>query len=522
MSADADDAHDDHIGDDEEEYFASTGAAADSAESDETLKALPRLLRYALITIQNEMFVPERLVGEIAELVPNLPMTLTWAMGQFRPEDGLALAAELDHLAVTLDKTDLRSLADAVRLLWLPLPVTAGSYDLDYVRVAKALLQALGQVPISTGHDVAAKIEAFCAGWAALPMAKDMLPPHRAPTAAANATHLGRKLSRHRVAAIEAAMQKQFDDERREHKQDAQVEAEASPAGLVPPDHIVVCSLDELAMKNGKLKEVIAPLKAIVNTAIPLVVVPPLHVVRQKLLFEFPYAATVIDFVLADLVGRRTVLLRPVILHGRPGGGKSRFCRTLGLLLNITTWRTDASRADGAGFGGTDKRWYSAEPAHPLLAIAQGKHANPLVMIDEVEKAGTRADYGRFWDVLLGFLEPETAARYPDPALQTNLDLSHVSYIATANTLDPLPSPLRDRFRMIAFPEPTADDLDALLPAVVADLAAEQGLDSRWVEPLTGLERDAAAAHWQGGSVRRLRRIIEILLRSRDKKVVPN
>jgi ATP-dependent Lon protease len=147
--------------------------------------------------------------------------------------------------------------------------------------------------------------------------------------------------------------------------------------------------------------------------------------------------------------------------------------------------------------------------------------ANP-VLVDELEKAGTRTDYGRFWDCLLGFLEPETAARYPDPALQTNLDLSQVSYVATANSLDALPSPLRDRFRIITFPKPTASDLDALLPAVIADLIAERGLDHRWVEPLTSFERDAVATHWRGGSVRRLRRVVEIVLRARESAAVRN
>ena len=179
-------------------------------------------------------------------------------------------------------------------------------------------------------------------------------------------------------------------------------------------------------------------------------------------------------------------------------------------------------RSDGAMFGGTDKRWHTAEPCHPFLAVARFQQANPIVMIDELEKAGTRSDYGRFWDSLLGFLEPETAARYPDPAMQVTLDLSQVSYVATANSLDPLPAPLRDRFRIITFPKPSVDDLEALLPAVLTDLAAESGVDQRWIEPLSGKERDLVAASWRGGSVRRLRRVVEVVVRTRDKFAVHN
>src|SRR5260370_17736211 len=143
-------------------------------------------------------------------------------------------------------------------------------------------------------------------------------------------------------------------------------------------------------------------------------------------------------------------------------------------------------------------------------------------MIDEIEKAGTRSDYGRLWDCLLGFLEPETNARYPDPALQTTLDLSQVSYVATANSPDPLPSPIRDRFRLVTFPKPTGNDLDALLPAVTAHLARERGLDQSWIPPLDGIERAAVAQHWHGGSVRRLRRIVEAILRERDVRAARN
>ena len=66
------------------------------------------------------------------------------------------------------------------------------------------------------------------------------------------------------------------------------------------------------------------------------------------------------------------------------------------------------------------------------------------------------------------------------------------------------------------FGEPGRRAVKALLPAVIADLARERGLDAHWVPPLDGAEHTAVARNWCGGSVRRLRRIVEAILRERD------
>jgi ATP-dependent Lon protease len=97
------------------------------------------------------------------------------------------------------------------------------------------------------------------------------------------------------------------------------------------------------------------------------------------------------------------------------------------------------------------------------------------------------------------------------------VDLTHVSYIATANSLDPLPAPLRDRFRTVEFPEPRAADLDALLPAAIADYASDRQMDARWIAPLAAWEHDLIGEKWRGGSVRRLRRFVEAILRARER-----
>ena len=502
----------------------STGAAADSADCDERLKGLPRLLRYAMLISHKARHIKQRLIAEINELCPNLPLNAAWAAA---PDVGtaLALAAELDRRAVTQNEPNLRSLADCVRLLCLPVPRDA-SYFEEYRRVGKALVQAFHVSSRHAEEQLRCDLERFTFGWAALPACTDLLPKDL--SAAINATLLGENMAVYRIAAVEAAARRRAEEEERRREEEDNKAAEASQqvpspaAEKIPDHHLVVVRLSSDEIKNPKLKDIIGPLKGVINAALPLVEVPPLHHVRNTLMFEFPYAAEVIDVALADLVGRTTIRLRPLLLVGDPGGGKSRFARRLGEVLGVSVWREDASRADGAVFSGTDRRWYSAEPCHPFLAVAAGRIANPLVLIDEIEKSGTRSDYGRLWDCLLGFFEPETSVRYPDPALQTNLDLSQISYVATANSLDPLPAPIRDRMRVVAFPKPNADDLDALLPAVIADLARERGLEQSWVPPFDGVEQTAVARNWRGGSVRRLRRIVEAVLRERDVRATRN
>ena len=503
---------------------ASTGAAADSSDLDERLKALPRLLRYAMLVKDRARHIEERLVAEISELCPGLGQTAIWAAAP-DAASGLPLAVELDRRAVSQDEPVLRSLSDCVRLLCLPLPRSADLFD-DYRRVGKALVEGFRKIHRETEEELRCDLEEFTYGWAALPACSDLVSKHVG--AAENATRLGALMAELRIAAATAAMRRRLKGE--EEKRRKQREADTATttrqpepvADPTPGRGVVVARLSAEDMKNTKLKDVLAPFKGVINAALPLVEPPPLHDVRNALQFEFPYALAIIDFALADLVGRSTVHLRPLLLVGDPGGGKSRFGRRLGELLGVNVWRTDASRSDGAVFGGTDRRWYSAEPCHPFLAVAQGKIANPMVLLDELEKAATRSDYGRLWDCLLSFLEPETNARYPDPALQTNLDLSHVSYVATANTLDPLPSPVRDRVRVVRFPKPEPEDLEALLPAVIADLARERGIDERWVPPLDGPEHVAVARHWRGGSVRRLRRIVEAILQHRETQATRN
>jgi ATP-dependent Lon protease len=240
--------------------------------------------------------------------------------------------------------------------------------------------------------------------------------------------------------------------------------------------------------------------------------------VRRELLPEFPYAEGALDTVLGAFAGKPFVRGGPLVIEGPPGVGKSRFVRRLGEALGVGVFRVDASNDGGATFGGTERRWYGSEPCRPFMAIARFSQANPLLLVDEIDKAPTRSEYGRIWDSMLQALEPENAARFPDPCFQTDLDISWVSILCTANDTSRMPGPLLDRLRIVRFPAPRGSHLDDLLPGVMRTIASERGVDPRFLSLPSGMEREALARRWRGGSVRRLHRAVEAVLRVRDRE----
>lgn len=292
---------------------------------------------------------------------------------------------------------------------------------------------------------------------------------------------------------------------------DAPIKADAPSSGAV-----IVCPV--IGKVDSRTKETVRSYEGMIGRPLPLTSTPDLAGARASLLAEFPHCELPIDQMLRELVGREFIRLPPKLLVGPPGVGKSRFVRRFGEILGVGVFRVDGSGDAGASFGGTERRWYSTEPNRPFMACARFGTANPLVLVDEVDKAPTRSDYGRLWDAMLQFLEPETAGRFMDPCLQVEMDLSHVSIIATANDVKRMPSPLLDRFSAIVeIPAPGREHLVPLSRHLAADIARSRGWDERFVPPFDGAELAVMAKAWGGGSVRRLRRIAETVVRGREK-----
>lgn len=250
---------------------------------------------------------------------------------------------------------------------------------------------------------------------------------------------------------------------------------------------------------------------------LPLPGMPELTVVRGRLIADFPYALAVIDEVLEGLIGRPSVHLRPTIFLGAPGSGKTRFARRLTEELGAPFELISCGGLSDSAVGGTARRWSSGEPSLAVMLVRRNECAGPVVILDEIEKIATSRHNGNVHDVLIGLFEPETSRRWHDPYLQANCNLSYVSWLMTANSLEPIPAALRDRCRILRFPDPGADQLPLFAARILERLYIETGHDPRWATPLEGFELDALARVWPGGSIRRLERLVEGLRDARER-----
>ncbi len=119
---------------------------------------------------------------------------------------------------------------------------------------------------------------------------------------------------------------------------------------------------------------------------------------------------------------------------------------------------------------GSERTYHGSQPSFMVRTIAAVRVANPILVLDEVEKVGTSTHHGGVHSALLGLLERETATACRDIHLDAELDLSRLNWIMTANGIDGLPEALLSRVEWVRIGAPEPEHLDAILPGIVSDL----------------------------------------------------
>lgn len=197
-----------------------------------------------------------------------------------------------------------------------------------------------------------------------------------------------------------------------------------------------------------------------------------------RLRAELPWLKELIDWLAGELerqlwAGRPWLQFAPVLLVGPPGCGKSHFARAVGRAAAVPLFGLDMSATDDARtLAGTARGWTNAQPCFPAVSMAQAGCANPILVLDELEKSGGSGRNGDPKRALLNMVEPVTARAYYDVCLLAEVDISHVNWICTANQ-PALIAPLLSRLKLLEVRGPGPEHYETVLGSIYRDLAAE-------------------------------------------------
>lgn len=204
------------------------------------------------------------------------------------------------------------------------------------------------------------------------------------------------------------------------------------------------------------------------------IIKPSSHTAVDDLYEASPNFGEVVDDLKKSLAlavaGNEAVQFTPLLLLGEPGLGKTYFAKKLANALGTGfEFVSMSSLTAGWVLTGASAQWHNARPGKVAQALIEGDYANPVVVLDEVDKAGGDHRYDPM-GALYSLLERDTALHFKDEFIDVDMDASHMLWVATANDASAIPEPILNRMNVYAIERPDAEGSRRIAQAVYREI----------------------------------------------------
>lgn len=232
----------------------------------------------------------------------------------------------------------------------------------------------------------------------------------------------------------------------------------------------------------------------------------------QELYESFPHFDNVIEHIENHCVlqnqGDGDFYVPPLLLAGGPGIGKTFFCHTIAQLVDTPMHVFNMESMTGSfEITGLSDSWGNSSPGNIFNILVNKDRINPIFIFDELDKAEGDERFSPT-NCLLTLLERYTAENYKDECIQIEIDASKSIWIATANNLEVLSSPLKSRFDIFDVPSPNWHQRRTLIQGIYKTLLKNNSWGKALEPILSQTVLDVLADSMGPGAARDLRRAI--------------